>query len=54
MKLKGIVTLVVLLIMVFTVVTCEEAKGMEHLEDNHTKYTAILKKVKDKKRYYKG
>lgn len=54
MKHKGIVTLLVLVIMTITVTTCEDEKGMEHLEDSHGKCVVILKKVKDKKKYYKG
>ena len=54
MKHKGLITVLVLIIMTITVTVCEDTRGMEHLEDNHTKCVVVLKKIKDKKKYYKG
>jgi hypothetical protein len=54
MKYKGLVTILVVIIMAVTVTVCEEPRGMEHLEDNHTKCVIVSKKVTDKKRYPKG
>ena len=54
MKHKGLITVFVLIIMTITVTVCEDAEGMEHTEDNHTKCVVISKKVKDKKGIIKG
>ena len=51
MKCKGLITVVIVIIMIFTVTVCEDAEGMEHTDEHGSKCSIEFIKSKNKKRY---